>query len=73
VDWNWIEIWYLPGYSRCPHWTSVKCRSQKLDHITNSNAFIFHSCAFQFKSNVTVKWYTFHVYTLYKAFLFNLA
>jgi hypothetical protein len=22
----------------------VKCRSQKLDHITYSNVFIFHSC-----------------------------
>jgi hypothetical protein len=31
----------------------------KLDHITNSNTFSFHSSAFRFMSNVTVKWYTF--------------
>jgi hypothetical protein len=46
VDWNCIQIIYLPGHSRCPCWSSVKCRSQKLDHITNSNAFNFHSCTF---------------------------
>jgi hypothetical protein len=37
----------------------------KHDHVTYSNAFSFHSCAFRFMSNVAVKWYTFHVYTLY--------
>jgi hypothetical protein len=47
-----------------PHSTSVKCWSQKYGHITYSNAFICHSCAFQFTSNVTVKWNTFHVYTM---------
>jgi hypothetical protein len=37
----------------------------KLDHITYSNAFSFHSSAFRFTSSVTVKWYTFHVNILY--------
>jgi hypothetical protein len=36
----------------------------KLDHITYTNVFGFHSSVFQFMRNVTVKWYTFHVYTL---------
>jgi hypothetical protein len=34
------------------------------DHKTYWNAFSFHPCAFQFISGVTVKWYTFHVYTM---------
>jgi hypothetical protein len=40
-------------------------RSQKLDHVTYLNTFSFYSCAFQFMSNVAVKWETFHVYILY--------
>jgi hypothetical protein len=36
----------------------------KLDYITYSDAFSFHSSAFWFMSNVAVKWYIFHVYTL---------
>jgi hypothetical protein len=36
----------------------------RLDHITYINAFSFYSSAFWFMSNVTVKWYIFHVYTL---------
>jgi hypothetical protein len=39
--------------------------NDELDNISFSNAFWLLSCAFQFISNVTVKWYTFHVYTLY--------
>jgi hypothetical protein len=35
-----------------------------LDHTTSSNALSFHSSAFWFISNVTLKWYTFHVYIL---------
>jgi hypothetical protein len=38
----------------------------KLDNITYSNAFRFHSSSFRFMSNVAVKWHTLHVYTLYK-------
>jgi hypothetical protein len=37
----------------------------KLDLITYSNAFSFHSSVFWFMSSVAVKWYTFHVYSLY--------
>jgi hypothetical protein len=44
---------YLPGHSRCPHWTSIKCRSQKLDQMTCSNTSSFYSCAFYFMSNFT--------------------
>jgi hypothetical protein len=36
----------------------------KLNHITYSNAFSSHFSAFQLMSNVTVKLYKFHVYTL---------
>jgi hypothetical protein len=64
----WTETEYRHNICRAtqlPHWTSVNCRSQKPDHITNSTAFSFNSCAFYFMSNVTVKWYTFHVHTLY--------
>jgi hypothetical protein len=32
----------------------------KFHHITYWNVFSFHSSAFRFMSNVTVKWYTFH-------------
>jgi hypothetical protein len=37
----------------------------KLDYITDSNAFSFHSSAFWFISSITVKWYVLHVYALY--------
>jgi hypothetical protein len=34
VGWNRVQIWYLPCHSWCPDWTSVKCRSRRLVHIT---------------------------------------
>jgi hypothetical protein len=37
----------------------------KLDHITSLNAFGFHSSAFRFMRNVTVKSYTFHGHALH--------
>lgn len=37
----------------------------KFDHITCSNAFSFHSCTFQFMSNVKVNRYIFQVYILF--------
>jgi hypothetical protein len=42
-----------------------------LEHITYSDGFNFHSCDFQFMSDVTVKWYTFHVYVLHLVQSYN--
>lgn len=36
----WINEYLVPGYSRCPQWTSVK-RSQKLDDITYTSILYF--------------------------------
>lgn len=63
MDWKWMHT-HLPGHSQFPHRISVKCMSQKLEHITYSNASSFNSCAFQFRSSVTGKWYIFHMYIL---------
>jgi hypothetical protein len=60
-----LNIDISAGPLTVPSMKSVKCRSQKLDHITYSNAFSFHSCAFYFLNNVAVKWYTLHMYIIY--------
>jgi hypothetical protein len=39
--------------------------NHELHRVTYSNALIFHPSAFRFMSNVSVKWYTFHLYILY--------
>jgi hypothetical protein len=39
----------------------LKWHEFKLDHISYSDAFIFHSYAFQFMGSVIVKWYTFFI------------
>jgi hypothetical protein len=39
--------------------------NHKLEYTTFSNAFSFHSSAFRFVINVTEKWCSFRVYTLY--------
>jgi hypothetical protein len=68
-------------YLRC-HFNNCECSTSgkkfgnscgtnyKLDHVTHSNAFSFRSSAFWFMSNVTVKFYTFHVYTLHEHLTF---
>jgi hypothetical protein len=50
----------------------LKWHEFKLDHITCSDAFIFHSYSFQFMSSVTVKWYTFHLYITYLCYSYNI-
>jgi hypothetical protein len=65
VDWNLMQTWYLLGHSWCPQWTSEKHRSQKLVHVLYSEVFHFYSSVFQFKNNVTIKWYIFHIYTMH--------
>jgi hypothetical protein len=42
----------------------------KLYRITYSNAFSYHSSAFRFMSNVAVKWYKYHMYSLYHSKLY---
>jgi hypothetical protein len=53
VDLNWIQTQYLPGHSRCCHWTSeIVCH--KIDYITCSHTIILHFSAISSMSSVAI-------------------